>query len=96
MMSPPSLDLAVIGNSSIAALVDRTGAIVWACWPRIDGDPIFCALVDGDGPESGYFSIGFDGEFTTTQTYVRNTAIVRTVVTAASGASFAITERSCR
>ena len=96
MMSPPSLDLAVIGNSSIAALVDRTGAIVWACWPRIDGDPIFCALVDGNGPESGYFSIGFDGESTTTQTYVRNTAIVRTVVTAASGASFAITDHAPR
>lgn len=92
MTLPPSLDLAVVGNSNIAALLDRKGTIVWACWPRLDGDPIFCALVDGSIPASGFFSIGFDEEATTTQSYVRNTAIVRTVVTAASGASFAITD----
>ncbi|HSQ05413.1 MAG TPA: glycoside hydrolase family 15 protein, partial [Burkholderiales bacterium] len=90
MMKRPSLDLAVIGNSNIAALIDRDGRIVWACWPRIDGDPLFCALADGDAPEGGFFSIGFDEEATTEQSYCRNTAIVRTVIKAASGASFAI------
>jgi GH15 family glucan-1,4-alpha-glucosidase len=92
MKSKPTLDLAVIGNSNIAALVDKTGRIVWSCWPRIDGDPVFCALVDGDAPDAGFFSVGFDEEATTAQAYVRNTAVVRTVVTAASGASFAITD----
>lgn len=87
-----SLDLAVIGNSNIAALIDRDGTIVWSCWPRIDGDPIFCALVDGEAPDSGFFSIGFDEEVTASQTYVRNTAIVRTVVRSVMGASFAITD----
>ena len=91
-MKQPTLDLAVIGNCNIAALVDRTGKIVWACWPRIDGDPVFCSLVDGDDADAGYFSVEFDEEATTTQAYVRNTAIVRTVVTDASGASFAITD----
>jgi GH15 family glucan-1,4-alpha-glucosidase len=91
-MTHPSLHLAVVGNSNIAALIDREGTIVWACWPRIDGDPIFCALVDGSEPDAGFFSVGFEEVSTTTQTYVRNTAIVRTVVTAASGASFAITD----
>ena len=65
---------------------------MWTCWPRIDGDPVFCALVDGDDPDDGFFSIGFDEAATTAQSYVRNTAIVRTVVTAESGASFAITD----
>jgi GH15 family glucan-1,4-alpha-glucosidase len=86
----PSLDLAVVGNSNIAALINRSGTIVWTCWPRIDGDPVFCALLDGHAPNAGFFSIGFDEDATSTQSYVRNTAIVRTVVTSASGASFAI------
>lgn len=92
MITPPTLDLAVIGNSCIAGLIDRMGSIVWTCWPRIDGDPLFSALLDGNEPDSGFFSITFDEEATSTQSYVRNTAIVRTVVTAASGASFAITD----
>jgi GH15 family glucan-1,4-alpha-glucosidase len=92
MTRPPSLDLAVVGNSNIAALIDRTGTIIWGCWPRLDGDPIFCALIDGNEPDAGYFSIDFDDEATTDQAYVRNTAIVRTIVTAACGAPFAITD----
>jgi GH15 family glucan-1,4-alpha-glucosidase len=88
----PSLDLAVIGNCSIAALIDRQARIVWTCWPRIDGDPIFSALVDGDAPGRGFFSIGFDDDAGSEQAYDRNTAIVRTVLTSASGASIAITD----
>src|SRR3954451_15067878 len=88
-----SLDLAVIGNSNVAALLDRAGRIVWACWPRIDGDPVFCALLDGETPDSGYFAIEFDEEGgTTEQSYDRNTAMVRTVHHAPSGASFVVTD----
>jgi GH15 family glucan-1,4-alpha-glucosidase len=93
MRTRPSLDLAVIGNSSIAALVDRNGTIVWTCWPQIDGDPVFCSLLDGNEPDAGFFSIEFDGvETTSEQSYIRNTAIVRTVLTSSSGESFAITD----
>jgi GH15 family glucan-1,4-alpha-glucosidase len=90
----PSLDLALIGNSSIAALLDRRGSIVWMCWPRIDGDPVFCSLLDGDASKGGFFSIELaeESEAGTEQSYVRNTAMVRTEVRAASGASFAITD----
>jgi hypothetical protein len=42
-----SLDLGVIGNSNVAALIDRGGRVVWMSWPRIDGDPVFCSLLDG-------------------------------------------------
>ena len=48
MSRKPSLDLAVIGNGALAALVDAQGRMVWCCWPRLDGDPIFSALIDGD------------------------------------------------
>lgn len=91
-MRMPSLDLAAIGNSSIAALIDRDGRIVWTCWPRIDGDPVFCSLVDGDRPDSGFFAIEPEETFTTQQSYTRNTAILRTVVSLQSGASYAITD----
>lgn len=91
-MNRPTLDLAVIGNCSIAALIDRRGSIVWACWPRFDGDPVFCALLDGDKPNGGFFSIEFDEEATTEQAYLRNTAIVRTEVTSGTGARFEIVD----
>lgn len=88
-----TLDLAVIGNGNVAALIDRSGRIVWTSWPRIDGDPVFCALVDGEDPQGGYFSIGFDEETVSTeQSYDRNTAIVRTVHRSASGAAFVVTD----
>jgi GH15 family glucan-1,4-alpha-glucosidase len=88
MKLSPTIDLAVIGNGHVSALLDKSGAIVWMCWPRVDGDPVFCALVDGAMPQDGYFSIRFDEDGSTyEQSYVRNTAIVRTVVTSADGAS---------
>ena len=30
------------------ALVDRAGRFVWGCVPRVDGDPVFSALVGGE------------------------------------------------
>ncbi|MDK9695433.1 MAG: glycoside hydrolase family 15 protein [Siculibacillus sp.] len=92
MIARPSLDLAVIGNCDVAALIDRAGALVWGCWPRFDGDPVFCALVDGDDPDGGHFSIGFDQPGTSEQDYLRNTAILRTVHRDAAGAAFAVTD----
>ncbi len=40
-----SLDLGLIGNGTIGALVNPPGDIVWACFPRFDGDPAFCSLL---------------------------------------------------
>ena len=34
-----SLDLGIIGNCTISALIDKQGDIVWSCFPRFDGDP---------------------------------------------------------
>jgi len=92
MIAPASLDLAVVGNCDVAALIDRAGALVWLCWPRFDGDPVFCALVDGEAPQSGHFSIGFDEPGAIEQTYVRNTAIVRTVHRGEDGTAFVVTD----
>src|SRR5581483_6627058 len=51
----PDLNLAVIGNSIVAALADRRARIVWYCLPRFDGDPVFSSLLDGDEPAGGFY-----------------------------------------
>lgn len=48
--SMTTLDLALVGNGTIGALVDRAADIVWCCVPRFDGDPVFCSLLKGDSP----------------------------------------------
>ena len=39
-----TLDLALIGNCRVAALVNGTGRIVWWCFPAFDSNPVFCRL----------------------------------------------------
>ena len=86
-----SLELGVIGNCSIAALVDRQGRIVWCCLPRFDGDPVFHSLVDqiATGAEDprprGFWSFELDGCLRCEQEYVPNTAILLTRLFDGSG-----------
>ncbi|MGX5734199.1 glycoside hydrolase family 15 protein [Bosea thiooxidans] len=81
-----SLDLGVIGNCSIAALIDRRARIVWGCFPRFDRDPVFCSLIDnhpgdaGREPEKGFFAIELVGMTRCEQGYLDNTAILSSVL----------------
>ncbi len=88
------LDLAPIGNCAVSALVDRRGAYVWACAPRVDGDPVFSALLGGVDPAAeqarGLWSVDLEGFARSEQAYLRNTAVLRTVLTSESGASVEI------
>ncbi|MBU2118539.1 MAG: glycoside hydrolase family 15 protein [Alphaproteobacteria bacterium] len=86
----PNLDLAPIGNCAISALVDRRGRFVWACAPRVDGDPVFSALMDGSDPAHGFWDVELEGCVDVEQDYLRNTPVLRTVMTAADGASVEI------
>ena len=86
----PSVDLAPIGNCSISALIDRRGRYVWACAPRIDGDPVFSALMNGEAPDHGFWAIELEGLKHVAQDYIRNTPVLRTVLTAEDGASVEI------
>src|SRR3954470_12040026 len=75
---PSSLDLALIGNGTIAALIDATGEIKWGCFPRFDGDPAFCSLLSGPkdrDDEIGLFSIDLVDCVRTEQEYLTNTPI---------------------
>lgn len=85
------LDLAVIGNCRTAALVDPTSRIVWWCFPRFDADPVFSRLLAGD-EEKGFSDVVLDGMVEFSSEYVRNTAIVETVMTDKSGNSVRITD----
>jgi len=83
----PSLDLWLIGNCQVSALVDRTGSFVWGCVPRVDGDPVFSALLSDAPTEdgNGLWSIDLVDGVTTDQQYCRNTPILTTRHTDAAG-----------
>lgn len=85
-----TLDLAPVGNCSVSALIDRQGRYVWACAPRVDGDPVFSALMDGDDPDHGFWDVCLVGLKQVDQAYIKNTPVLRTVLTAADGAAVEI------
>jgi len=85
-----NLDLGVIGNSTYGALIDGKARVVWACFPRFDGDPLFSSLMNGsngnDGtgeegePEAGFFDIQIENFTRSEQHYRHNTAILSTTL----------------
>ncbi|HZR36267.1 MAG TPA: glycoside hydrolase family 15 protein [Nevskia sp.] len=77
----PTLDLGVIGNCAIGALVDGQACLLWCCLPRFDGDPVFHALLHApaaDGQRQGCWSIELEGQTRAEQAYRENTAILVT------------------
>lgn len=90
----PTLQLGAIGNCQIAALVDPEGSIVWCCLPRLDGDPVFSALLSADGTDSGhgFFSVALTGLKQASQNYISNTAVLETVLADDQGNSVRITD----
>lgn len=90
-MNTSGLDLAVIGNGRTAALVNRKGRLVWWCYPRFDGDPVFSRLLSGE-KEKGFCDVEIDSLVAHDSQYVRNTAIVRTELTGNDGTIVRITD----
>jgi GH15 family glucan-1,4-alpha-glucosidase len=90
-MNDFGLDIAVIGNGRTAALIEPTGRIVWWCWPRFDGDPVFCRLLAGN-EEKGFTDVVLDGMVEYKSEYVRNTAVLSTVLTDNNGGAVRITD----
>eukprot|EP00013_Stygamoeba_regulata_P006120 CAMPEP_0177639700 /NCGR_PEP_ID=MMETSP0447-20121125/6158_1 /TAXON_ID=0 /ORGANISM="Stygamoeba regulata, Strain BSH-02190019" /LENGTH=669 /DNA_ID=CAMNT_0019141739 /DNA_START=29 /DNA_END=2038 /DNA_ORIENTATION=+ len=116
-----SLECGIIGNCTASALISSCGSVVWCCYPRFDGDPIFCGLLrDHPSPKSnedalfdeartkqvmpvdthpelkkappgwGDWSVVVDDFSHSEQTYVRNTAILETVLFDKSGSALKI------
>lgn len=88
----PSLDLALIGNGTIAALVDAAGSIVWCCLPRFDGEPVFGALMRGADPTEGLFTIVIENQQRSEQAYDAATAVLRTRLFDSEGQAIEITD----
>lgn len=81
----PNLDYAVIGNCAVASLISTGARHEWFCFPRLDGQPVFNALLGGDDPERGFMDIVLRDQSSCRQRYLRNTAIVETELTDATG-----------
>ncbi|MCW6508211.1 glycoside hydrolase family 15 protein [Lichenifustis flavocetrariae] len=88
---PGNLDYALIGNCRIAAMVDPQARIVWWCMPRFDSDPVFSRLLAGD-EEKGFCDVVLKDQVASQSAYVRNTAIVETILTDSAGARVRITD----
>jgi GH15 family glucan-1,4-alpha-glucosidase len=89
-----SLELGVTGNCIISALVDREARVVWSCLPRLDGDPVFHALVDDGEREDarGFWSIELVGLERTEQEYLGNTAVLVTRLFSSNGSAVEVTD----
>jgi GH15 family glucan-1,4-alpha-glucosidase len=91
-----TLDLWPIGNCQVSGLIDRQGRLVWACLPRVDGDPAFSSLLSGTDPDdeaaAGLWAIDLDGCVKTEQRYERNTPILVTRHEDANGNAIEVTD----
>lgn len=90
-MTDFGLDLAVIGNGHTAALLEPASRLVWWCYPRLDGDPVFSRLLAGD-EEKGFCDVVLDDMVDYSSDYERNTAVVSTILTNRENASVRITD----
>ena len=88
-MAGPVSDLSLwpIGNCQVSALVDGAAGLVWGCVPRVDGDPIFCALMNGERQDEGVWRFALEGQVRATPRYSRNTPILATRLEAADGSA---------
>jgi GH15 family glucan-1,4-alpha-glucosidase len=98
-----NLNVWVVGNCSINALIDDKGRIVWMCLPRFDGDPVFCDLVNhpsdpslldeyGANREGGFWDIILESCVKIEQRYEHNTAIVVTTMYDSHGGSIEVVD----
>ncbi|NWO11337.1 glycoside hydrolase family 15 protein [Chromohalobacter salexigens] len=86
----PTLELGLVGNCQVSALIDDQSRIVWFCFPRLDSAPVFSRLVDTQ--DSGYFAIDVKNRIASHQYYVRNTAILCTEIEDTEGGKVRITD----
>jgi len=87
-----SLELWPIGNCQVSGMIDDRAGLVWGCVPRVDGDPVFCALLNGGNDRQGVWRFELEGQVRATQSYERNTPILVTRLEAEDGSAVEITD----
>ena len=85
-----SLELALIGNSTVGVLVDPRATWVWGCLPHFAGDPMFCSLMNPRAEDCGYFAVDVLDSAHAEQSYQRNSAILSTRLSDSRGGSVEI------
>jgi len=86
-----TLDLALIGNCTVGALIDARANITWGCFPRFDGDPVFCTLLK-EVDDYGFFAVDLADCERTEQHYLGNTAILVTRLYDRQGGAIEVTD----
>ncbi|MEO7997721.1 MAG: glycoside hydrolase family 15 protein [Gemmatimonadaceae bacterium] len=89
-----TLDLGLIGNGTMASLINETGEIVWMCVPRVDGDPAFCTLLNEakTGDDFGFFAVDLLNFDRAEQSYMANTPVLVTKLFDTEGGCIEITD----
>ncbi|MBG6240189.1 GH15 family glucan-1,4-alpha-glucosidase [Mycetocola sp. CAN_C7] len=82
MSDVPIADHALLSDRHSAALVNRDGSIVWACFPRFDSESIFASILDDD---AGHWSMRPSDASTSTREYVDGTMVLRTTFDTGTG-----------
>ncbi|MBI4693378.1 MAG: glycoside hydrolase family 15 protein [Gammaproteobacteria bacterium] len=96
-MSAEHFNLALIGNSTVSALVDADARIVWSCMPRFDSDPVFCSLLKSNHDDrTGSYAIELHDFARSEQYYLPNTAILVTVLHDDHGGAVEVTDYAPR
>ena len=88
----PSLELWPIGNCQVSGLIDDAAGLVWGCVPRVDGDPAFCALLNGDSADQGVWRFALENQVSATTSYERNAPILVTRLESKDGSAVEITD----
>src|SRR3546814_5792049 len=84
---PSSLALWPIGNCQVSALIDGEAGLVWGCVPRVDGDPVFCALLGGDRQHACVWRFRLAGQVKATPRYRCHTPTLVTRLEAEDGSA---------
>ena len=71
-----NLHYGIIGNCRSAALVSKKGSIDWCCLPKFDSPSVFAKILDDQ--KGGSFGFIVDANYTITQNYLPNTAVLVT------------------
>jgi GH15 family glucan-1,4-alpha-glucosidase len=88
------LNLALIGNCNIGALINADGEIVWGCFPRFDGDALFCTLLQGkrEADEIGIWGVDVLDKVRTEQQYLADSAVLVTRLYDREGGAIELTD----
>jgi len=89
-----NLDLGIVGNANVSALISASGEICWTCLPRVDGDPVFCSLLRQRGGEKdfGFLAVDLEGMTRAEQAYLPHTAVLVTRLYDGSGGAVELTD----